>query len=150
MLSAIIVNGGNYLYNLLVGRILGPTKFADAAILITFLLVLSFIAMTFQLVTAKYTVLFDDKVFEQFMSFALKRAILFGIVIGVLIVFFSGQLQKVFNTHNATMFVIFGVSVPIYFLMSVNRGVFQGGKKFLNLATTYQTEMISGKYSYWK
>ncbi len=143
MLSAIIVNGGNYLYNLLVGRILGPTKFADAAILITFLLVLSFVAMTFQLVTAKYTVLFDDKVFEQFMSFALKRAILFGIVIGVLIVFFAGQLQKVFNTHNVTMFVIFGVSVPNYFLMSVNRGVFQGGKKFLNLATTYQTEMIS-------
>ncbi|AUC17082.1 sugar isomerase [Tenacibaculum sp. SZ-18] len=143
MLSAIIVNGGNYLYNLLIGRILGPTKFADAAILITFLLVLSFIAMTFQLVTAKYTVLFDNKVFERFMLFILKRAVLFGVVVGALIVIFSKRLQEVFNTHNAIMFVVFGVSVPIYFLMSVNRGIFQGCKNFLKLAITYQTEMIS-------
>ena len=42
MLSVLVVNGGNYLYNLLLGRILGPEKFADAAILVTFLLVLSF------------------------------------------------------------------------------------------------------------
>ncbi|CAL2091635.1 Sugar isomerase [Tenacibaculum sp. 190524A05c] len=143
MLSAIIVNAGNYLYNLLVGRILGPTKFADAAILITFLLVLSFIAMTFQLVTAKYTVLFENTVFNRFMNFILKRSVFFGVLVGVLIIVFSSQLQSIFNTENRLMFVIFGISVPIYFLMSVNRGVFQGGKDFLKLATTYQTEMIS-------
>ena len=44
MLSVLIVNGGNYLYNLILGRILGPEQFADAAVLITFLLVLSFVA----------------------------------------------------------------------------------------------------------
>jgi len=49
MLSGFLVNGGNYLYNLLLGRFLGPSAFSDAAILITFLLVLSFVAMTFQL-----------------------------------------------------------------------------------------------------
>ena len=57
MLSVLVVNGGNYLYNLILGRLLGPEQFADAAVLITFLLVLSFIAMTFQLVTAKFSVL---------------------------------------------------------------------------------------------
>ena len=35
MLSVLLVNGGNYLYNLILGRYLGPEKFADAAILIT-------------------------------------------------------------------------------------------------------------------
>ena len=54
MLSVLAVNAGNYLYNLILGRVLGPTQFADAAVLITFLLVLSFVAMTFQLVTAKF------------------------------------------------------------------------------------------------
>lgn len=47
MLSVLAVNGGNYLYNLILGRVLGPAQFADAAVLITFLLVLSFAAMTF-------------------------------------------------------------------------------------------------------
>ncbi|GAL74118.1 capsular polysaccharide biosynthesis protein [Nonlabens ulvanivorans] len=60
MLSVLVVNGGNYIYNLVLGRLLGPAQFADAAILITFLLVLSFLAMTFQLVTAKYAVLLEN------------------------------------------------------------------------------------------
>jgi len=43
MITILFVNAGNYLYNLLLGRILGPAQFADAAILITLLLVLSFV-----------------------------------------------------------------------------------------------------------
>ena len=53
MISVLTVNGGNYLYNLILGRLLGPAQFADAAVLITFLLVLSFVAMTFQLSDCK-------------------------------------------------------------------------------------------------
>jgi len=68
MLSVLAVNGGNYLYNLILGRVLGPTQFADAAVLITFLLVLSFVAMTFQLVTAKFSVLFEQSIFANFIS----------------------------------------------------------------------------------
>ncbi|MFV8358270.1 sugar isomerase, partial [Flavobacterium sp. XS1P32] len=51
MVTILFVNGGNYLYNLLLGRILGPAEFSDAAILITFLLILSFVGMTFQIVS---------------------------------------------------------------------------------------------------
>ena len=61
MISAVVVNGGNYLYNLLLARMLGPAQFSDAAVLITFLLTLSFIAMTFQVVTAKFSILFNVK-----------------------------------------------------------------------------------------
>jgi hypothetical protein len=60
MLTMLVVNAGNYVYNLLLGRILGPAAFADAAILITLLLVLSFLGMTFQIVTSKYVVLFEN------------------------------------------------------------------------------------------
>lgn len=60
MFSMVFVNAGNYLYNLLLGRILGPQKFADAAILITFLLILSFVGMAFQIVTTKYIVIYDQ------------------------------------------------------------------------------------------
>jgi len=35
------------------------------------------------------------------------------------------------------------VGVPLYFLMSVNRGVFQGSKAFKSLSVTYQSEMLS-------
>ena len=143
MLSVLVVNGGNYLYNLILGRILGPAQFADAAVLITFLLVLSFVAMTFQLATAKFSVVFENETFTYFITKIYKNASVFGIVLGLLIIVFSKQLQLVFNTSSSSMFVIFGVGVPLYFLMSVNRGVYQGKQEFKLLSITYQAEMLS-------
>ncbi|MFQ3181282.1 MAG: O-antigen/teichoic acid export membrane protein [Polaribacter sp.] len=143
MLSILLVNGGNYLYNLILGRVLGPEKFADAAILITFLLVLSFAAMTFQLVTAKFSILFETSIFSAFMSKTYKNALFTGIFFGVTIIFFASQLQHFFKTTSATMFAVFGFGVPFYFLMSVNRGVFQGKQELKALSITYQSEMIS-------
>jgi O-antigen/teichoic acid export membrane protein len=143
MLSVLLVNGGNYLYNLVLGRVLGPEKFADAAILITFLLVLSFVAMTFQLVTAKFSVLFEDAIFSGFISKIYKNALFTGVLLGIIIIVFSSQLQYFFKTTSSTMFAVFGFGVPFYFLMSVNRGVFQGKKELKCLSITYQSEMIS-------
>ena len=143
MLSVLVVNGGNYLYNLILGRLLGPAAFADAAVLITFLLVLSFVAMTFQLVTAKFSVLFENSVLNSFVSMVFKYAFVAGIALGVAIVAFASQLQALFNTSSSTMFVIFGCGIPLYFLMSVNRGVFQGKKAYKSLSITYQGEMLS-------
>ena len=143
MLSILAVNGGNYLYNLILGRVLGPAQFADAAVLITFLLVLSFVAMTFQLVTAKFSVVFENDTFKNFISNVYKNATLIGLGLGILIIVFANQLQQVFNTSSSSMFTIFGIGVPLYFLMSVNRGVFQGKKDFKSLSITYQAEMLS-------
>ena len=143
MLSVLLVNGGNYLYNVLMGRILGPEAFADAAILITFLLVLSFMAMTFQLTAAKFSVLFTGQVFKSFKTQIYRSSIGFGFLIGFLIIVFSKELQALFHTKTASMFVVFGIGIPVYFVMSVNRGIFQGLKEFKNLSITYQSEMIS-------
>jgi O-antigen/teichoic acid export membrane protein len=143
MLSVLAVNGGNYLYNLILGRVLGPAQFADAAVLITFLLVLSFVAMTFQLVTAKFSVVFENDTFKNFVSKIYKNATIVGLGLGALIIVFANQLQTLFNTSSSSMFTIFGIGVPLYFLMSVNRGVFQGKKEFKSLSITYQAEMLS-------
>ncbi|GAA3612051.1 oligosaccharide flippase family protein [Flavivirga amylovorans] len=143
MLSVLLVNGGNYLYNLILGRLLGPTQFADAAVLVTFLLVLSFVAMTFQLATAKFSVLFESNLFTTFIIRVYKNAVLIGILLGITIIICAPQLQIVFNTSTSHMFVIFGIGVPFYFLMSVNRGIFQGKKELKSLSITYQAEMLS-------
>ena len=143
MMSAMLVNGGNYLYNLILGRFLGPEKFADAAILVTLLLVLSFAAMTFQLVTAKFSVIFEDSVYQTFIATIYKSASIVGVVLGITIVLLSSELQVLFKTTSSSMFVVFGIGIPFYFLMSVNRGVFQGQKKLISLSVTYQLEMMS-------
>jgi O-antigen/teichoic acid export membrane protein len=143
MITILLVNGGNYLYNLLLGRILGPAIFSDAAILITFLLILSFVGMTFQIVSAKYAVLFENRKLKVFIRMIVKYALVVGIIIGALILFFNTQLQALFHTKTASMFVVFGFGIPLYFIMSINRGLYQGKNSMKKLALTYQTEMAS-------
>ncbi|MGM8363672.1 sugar isomerase [Flavobacterium sp. ARAG 55.4] len=143
MLTILFVNGGNYLYNLLLGRILGPAAFSDAAILITFLLILSFVGMTFQIVSAKYAVLLENNSLSLFTRMITKYAAVAGILIGLIVLVFNQELQEVFHTKTASMFFIFGLGIPLYFLMSVNRGLYQGKNLMNKLAVTYQTEMAS-------
>ncbi|MUH37475.1 sugar isomerase [Zobellia amurskyensis] len=141
--SVLLVNGGNYLYNLLLGRLLGPAAFSEAALLVTLLLVLSFMGMTFQLATAKFAVIFSGKEWDIFKNISYRQASIAGLIIGVLILIFSHQLQSLFNTESHWMFIIFGLGIPVYFFMSVNRGAYQGRQEFGKLSITYQTEMWS-------
>ncbi len=143
MISAMVVNVGNYLYNLALGRLLGPQAFADAAILVTFLLILSFIAMTLQLSVAKFTGSFDTDKKEAFLKYSRKFSLYLGCIAGLLVILMAGKLQLWFNTESSGMFRIFGMGIPVYFLMSVNRGYFQGEQQFINLSITYQAEMLS-------
>lgn len=142
MITMFVVNFGNYLYNLLLGRILGPSAFADAALLITLLLVLSFVGMTFQIVTAKYAVLFSNSFLSQFLHFVATRAVIFGSVLAVFGILFSGYLSHVLNTQTSIIFTLFSFSLPFYFLMSVNRGLYQGQNNLLDLSKTYFYEMF--------
>ena len=141
MVSALVVNGGNYLYNLLLGRFLGPEAFAEAALLVTLLLVLSFIGMTFQLATTKFAVEYTNETWVIFKNTMYRYALVFGFLSGGVIIWFSRFLQTIFKVQNHWIFVIFGVAMPLYFIMSVNRGRFQGKQEFEKLAGTYQTEM---------
>ncbi|WP_282113548.1 oligosaccharide flippase family protein [Maribacter stanieri] len=141
--SVLVVNGGNYLYNLILGRLLGPAAYSDAALLITLLLVLSFLGMTFQLATAKFAILFTGDNWVAFKQLLYTYALGFGTLIGVLLFAFAGHLQTLFHTESDLLFKTFAVSVPLYFFMSVNRGRYQGNQDYQKLSITYQTEMWS-------
>ncbi|MFS4449659.1 oligosaccharide flippase family protein [Maribacter sp. 2307UL18-2] len=141
--SVLLVNGGNYLYNLILGRLLGPEAFADAALLVTLLLVLSFLGMTFQLATAKFAVLFSESDWDAFQQLQYKYALTFGMVIGLLLFGFAENLSILFQTDSPLMFKTFAAAVPLYFFMSVNRGTYQGRQDYAKLSVTYQAEMWS-------
>lgn len=143
MFTMFVVNAGNYAYNLILGRFLGPKAFADAAILITFLLVLSFVGMTFQIVTTKYSVLLEGHLKNKFIKTISKISIAIGVFIGLLFIIFSKNLQTLLHTETQTVFHLFGIGIPLYFLMSVNRGIYQGENNLNQLSVTYVTEMFA-------
>ena len=141
MISVLLVNAGNYVYNLLLGRFLGPEMFAEAALLVTLLLVLSFLGMTFQLTMAKFAAQMPSEQWTSLRAKINKYALVLGCTLGILMVFGAPALQQLFHTESSFMFRVFGIGVPIYFLMSVNRGQFQGEEDYAKLSLSYQMEM---------
>ena len=53
--SMTFVNAGNYLFNLVLGRWLGPAAFADLSLVVTLMLMITFITVTFQLTAARFS-----------------------------------------------------------------------------------------------
>ena len=142
MLSVLLVNAGNYLYNLILGRWLGPEVFAGAALLITLLLVLSFLAMTMQLLCAKFVIVFSGEQLLKFRQKVYVAAIVIGSIFGILCISFAKNLQQLFVLDNHYVFILFGIGIPIYFIMSVSRGLHQGKQEFIKLSQSYLTEMF--------
>ena len=58
-ISTTLVNGGNYLFNLILGRWLGPALFADVSIIITLFLFFTFITAGFQQTATKFAAIYS-------------------------------------------------------------------------------------------
>lgn len=141
LLSTMLVNAGNYLYNLVLGRVLSPSQFSEAGILITLLLVFSFLAMTFQIVATKFTVAFEGEQLAAFENWISRIGIKTGLILFTIFVAFSGSIATFFQLPSQSIVVVLAFCMPIYFVMSVRRGLLQGKEAFVALSTSYQVEM---------
>ncbi|NTW03886.1 MAG: oligosaccharide flippase family protein, partial [Oscillochloris sp.] len=143
--SSTIVNAGNYAFNLILGRWLGPAAFADASLIITLFLVITFVTVALQTTTAKFAAVYSAA--ERPAAVAelrrwLNRAAWLG-GLGMLAVFGLGApiWQHFFHTNSAWLFVIFALGVPFYFVLGVERGILQGQARFGTLSANFQAEM---------
>jgi len=141
VLSTLVVNGGNYGYNLVLGRLLSPDLFAQVGLMVTLLLAASFLAMTFQIVAARFTVLGSTSTHAAFKAWFTRLSFKMGTLLALGLVLFSKPLAAFFHLNSAWSIVCFGLAMPLFFAMSVNRGVLQGKEKFVRLAASYQAEM---------
>ena len=146
MISTVIVNLGNYAINLVLGRFLGPQEFAEANILATIVLMLSFTALGFQLTCAKFIATYkaEEKFDEMsnFLNWIRKNSLIFSIVIVSLLCVGLPFINSYLNMQRPTTLLILFVGFPLYIHMSISRGYFQGTSKFKNLAYTYLGEML--------
>ncbi|MDQ5929727.1 MAG: hypothetical protein QG594_1508, partial [Bacteroidota bacterium] len=145
LLSTLLVNAGNYAINLLLGRWLGPADFSEVSLLVTFLLMVSFFALAFQLTAAKFTAT-NEAIKPSESSFGIvnllnKKAIKEGIILSLSLILILSFSKKYFHLDSIIPFAIFAISMPFYLLMSINRGYLQGKLSYKHLAITYQTEM---------
>ena len=147
MASATLVNAGNYLFNLILGRWLGPAAFADLSLIVTLFLVIGFVASGVQTPSARFAAIYTAESNLQGMA-DLRRGLVRGAAalgVGLAAMFALGAptWQRFFNTASPVPFIIFGIFVPFYILQAVDRGLLQGRIRFGRLAASYQSEMWS-------
>lgn len=143
--STTLVNAGNYVFNLILGRWLGPVAFADLSLVVTLLLVLSFATTTLSLVAARFTATHEAEGSEfgiaTLRRWLVTRAWIAGIVIGLALIVGAPQLRTFFQTQSSLPFVILGAGIPFFIVQGVDRGVLQGRTRFGTLSLSYQAEM---------
>lgn len=132
MLSTLIVNVGNYAFNLLAGRALSPEAFGEANFLVTSLLAISFVATAFQLTAAKFSDANGQLTDIAWIS---------GIVLALVVFFSAESLTNIFHLSSDLLVLALGGLIPFYFVLSVGRGTLQGGLHMGRFAATYQVEM---------
>lgn len=144
-ISTTIVNGGNYLFNLILGRWLGPALFADVSIIITLFLFLTFITAGFQQTAAKFSAIYsadqDGAKLLALRQWLNRRSWAIGVLCLLIVGGGAPFWQNFFHTSSAWIFVIFAIGLPFYFVQGIDRGLLQGQMQFGLLAASYQAEM---------
>jgi O-antigen/teichoic acid export membrane protein len=145
--SATLVNAGNYLFNLILGRWLGPAAFADISLIVTLFLVTSFLTAGLQIPAARFAAVYaadgDLGRAAGLRRWGTRAAAGVGLLLLLLLAGGAGMWAQFFGAASPWPFVIFGLCVPFYLVQGVHRGVLQGLTRFRPLALTYQVEMWS-------
>jgi O-antigen/teichoic acid export membrane protein len=130
-------SGANYASNVALGRALGPDDFADAALLVSALLLLSALALGFQLTVARAMASGHG---HAALVRARHRAAITGTILAVVIALTSPLIAGVFHMDSAVPLVILAAGVPIFFQASVGRGAAQAQGAFGRLAASIGVE----------
>lgn len=141
MVSTMIVNGGNYGYNVVLGRVLSPSQFSEAGLMITFLLIASFVAMTFQLVVTKFMVDLEGSDRSHFLVWFRRFGIKIGVLLAIAMIICAPSISQFFQLSSRWSIIVFSLTLPLFFAMSIERGRLQGAEKFTQLSVSYQSEM---------
>lgn len=145
LISMTVVNGGNYFFNLILGRWLGPAAFAEVSLIVTLMLVITLITATLQTVAAKFAAIHaadeDDPAMATLRMWLGRWSWLVGLVFAGLLAATSPWLARFFQMSSPLPFIILAVGLPLYFAQGVDRGILQGQIRFGALSASYQAEM---------
>lgn len=134
----------NYLYHLLMGRVLGPASYGDLAVLLSLMALVGMIPLSLGLVVTKFISSAKSEEEKRNLSSSLnKKVFVFAVAIFLLVAVSSPILSAFLNIKEAFMVVIIA-SVFLFLLPSTfNRAILQGLLRFKELVISIVLENSS-------
>lgn len=143
--GVIVANALAYIFHIYVGRVLGP---ADYGIFGTLLALYSILALPSSAIgsaitkfTARYNAKNDLNKIGNLRKKAGNKSIVYSIIFFILILLASPLIASYFKINSIWGIVFVGFSVVFTTLLSINRGILQGMKRFkdYSLNTVYES-----------
>lgn len=130
----------NYLYHLLMGRMLGPSVYGELESVIAVLYLLIILSTTLALVTAKFTADLKGKNnspgIKYLFSYFTPRLILWGGIISLLLILISPLVGSFLHLKTVIPLVLGSLYFFTCLPLAFNRGILQGMLKFKEMAAT--------------
>jgi O-antigen/teichoic acid export membrane protein len=138
--ATLVASGANYASNLVLGRRLEVDEFADAALVVSGLLLLSAVALGLQLTVARAIATGGGASAARRLE---RRAVIVGAGAGATVAVLSPMIASRFNMGSPVPLIVLGAGVPIFFSMAMRRGVLQASHRFGQIALSQVAEPLA-------
>jgi O-antigen/teichoic acid export membrane protein len=144
LLGTGLVSAFNFGYNVAMARLLGPALFGHVSAMATLLMLFSAIALSFQLVCAKYIARNHQPTVRTILYDAmLRRAWLVAAAIGLALVLTSKPIAYLLRLPSAGLVMVLAVGIAFSVPLGVKRGALQGLCSFIPLSSNFVIESIT-------
>jgi O-antigen/teichoic acid export membrane protein len=138
-----LINFLNYLYHLLMGRLLGPESYGELATLISLLGILSIVPFSFGLVIIKFiSSSKEDEEVSGLITWFNKRVTFLSILVFALILLSTPLISDFLKLKNPWYIPLIGLSFLFSLPSFLNKSILQGLLKFKEMVITQLGENI--------
>ncbi|MBV9072226.1 MAG: oligosaccharide flippase family protein [Acidobacteria bacterium] len=144
LLGSVLVSALNFLFNVIMARLLGPALFSQAAALVTLLMLLSCISLSFQMVCAKFVARNETPGAKITVYRTMSRqAWRVGGVVALLLLAAQKPIADYLRMPNSWVIAVLAIGMAFYNQLGVKRGNLQGWCRFGSLSRNYIFEAAS-------
>lgn len=134
-----------YLFNMLMGRYLGPVQYGELTAILSMLSIVTVISGAVFIISMRYSSEFYNegliKVLKRFFLFLTKNLLIIGIFLFLLGVLSAKPIGRFFSISQTSPLIIGFISIVFGLLIVINRGFLQGIQKFLAVSSIGVLEM---------
>lgn len=144
LLGSAFVSALNFLFNVIMARLLGPSLFSQAAAVVTLLMLLSCISLSFQMVCAKFVARNETPSAKVTVYRTMSRqAWQVGAVLALVLLAAEKPIANYLRMPNAWVIGVLAIGMAFYNQLGVKRGNMQGWCRFGPLSRNYIFEAAS-------
>jgi O-antigen/teichoic acid export membrane protein len=143
LMNTTVVSAINFAYNVVMARMLGPSRFGHVTALVTLLMLCSAVTLAFQMVCAKFvarnpTAGAKAGVYRSLLS----KAWIIGLGLGGALFAAQSPMAGFLNLPDPRMLAVLALGIAVYVPLGVRRGAMQGLCSFRRLSASFITEAL--------